>query len=87
MPIVTLPPEKNQPNKVPQHYWSGCRWVDEHSIDLQRRYPDKWVAVFEGAVVAAGTDLGEVRNVAKEKTGQTAIYVEFIEGKPRFYAR
>ncbi|MBI3920068.1 MAG: hypothetical protein HY318_01525 [Armatimonadetes bacterium] len=85
MPIIETTKEMMTPRKIPEYYWDASDWVGQHSIDLQREFPDHWIAVFDGQVVAAGKDLGEVRDEAEQETGVEDFYVEFIEGKPRFY--
>ncbi len=54
------------------------RWVDEHMPELVRRYPDKWIAVHGGSVLAAGADLGDVAATAKRQCDSDDLVFEFI---------
>jgi hypothetical protein len=54
------------------------RWVDEHMSDLIRQYPDQWVAVHGGRVLAAGPDLGDVAAAARQRCESDDIVFELI---------
>lgn len=42
-------------------------------------YPNKWIAVHKGKVVAVGDDSGSVERLAREKTGYRDIPVDFLD--------
>ena len=67
------------PPPIPRHHFEDTEWIGEHMAELRRKFPDQWVAVFHGEVIAAGTNLAEVEEVAHGKTGERDIAVELIE--------
>lgn len=85
MPIVNTPSERMKPYNVPGYYWDASAWVGENYQELHRLHPDHWIAVYQGEVVASSPDLGAVCDIAEARTGVQDFYVEFIEGKMRFY--
>jgi len=48
------------------------KWLREHSLELQERYPGMYIAVSKGEVVAADKDLRKVYNKARPH-GERAI--------------
>jgi hypothetical protein len=81
MPTTQLKPLTRQ-------YLEDEKWVNDHIVELTRNYPDQWIAVLKGRVVAAGKDRSEVerlgQQVAKE-AGQAYCLYELIESRFRFY--
>jgi len=52
------------------------KMIREQYIELQKRYPDKWVAISENKVIASGDSFGKVKAEAKQKA---KVYVmEYI---------
>jgi len=74
------------PPPTPKHYFEDQRWISEHILELIEKYPDQWVAVFHGEVIAAGKNLGEVERLAHEKTGERDIATRLIESGRKFYS-
>ena len=37
------------------------KMIREQYIELQKRYPDKWVAISENKVIASGDSFGKVK--------------------------
>lgn len=52
------------------------RWLRERSQELQERYPNMYVAVYKGKVVAADREFGKVYEKVKQ-LGEKAI-IEYI---------
>jgi len=52
------------------------RWLREHSQELQEKYPDMYVAVYKGKVIAVDKEFGRVYKKVKE-LGEKAV-VEYI---------
>lgn len=71
--------------KHPKRYWEDQNWAIEHYAELIKKYPDKWVAVVNKKVVAAGESIRKIREISKKKTGETLIPVLFIESSPAIY--
>ena len=90
MEMLTIPSDWPEdvpvPPPIPRHYFEGSEWIGEHMAELRRQYPDQWVAVYNGEVIAAGTNLGEVERVAHAKTGERDIAIELIESGVRFHS-
>ncbi len=61
------------------------RWIDEHMTDLVHRYPDQWVAVQNGVVLAAGAAMDEVARAAETKCQSYDIVLEFIHSGTRIF--
>ena len=71
--------------KHPKRYWEDEKWANEHYGELIKKYPDRWVAVVNKKVVAAGLDIKKIKAIARKKTGERLIPVFFIEGSPAIY--
>lgn len=39
---------------------SDVKWIRDHHSELQKKYPDMYVAIYEGEVVAADKEFGKV---------------------------
>jgi len=55
------------------------KWLREHSLELQERYPGMYIAVFEGRVIAADKDLKNVYDKARPY-GERAIIKYIFSG-------
>jgi hypothetical protein len=60
-------------------YCKDMDWAYANYADLERAYPNQWVAVVDGQVVAAGTDLGQVKSKAAQVTDRFDIAILFVE--------
>jgi len=63
----------------PEEFWDDMRWGRQHYSELVKNYPDKWVAIVDGEVVAVGDGVKEIRRTAREKTNREHIVTLFIE--------
>lgn len=52
------------------------RWIRQHTNELQQKYPDMYVAVYKGKVIAADKDMRKVYEAARPY-GEKAI-VKFV---------
>ncbi len=69
----------------PKRFFDDTRWICEN-VELNKQYPEQWIAVLNKEVVAAGTDLGEVERVARQKAeeaGEGQCVYWFVEGPIR----
>jgi hypothetical protein len=68
--------------KTPNIFWESFLWSEEHYEELAKKYPDKWVAIVDKEVAAAGDSIKDVEEEAENKTGKSRdeIPVVFIEG-------
>lgn len=60
-------------------YTRDYRWIARNYKKLSVKYPNKWVAVHGGRVIAVGDDLGTVEAAAQKKTGAKEIPVQFVD--------
>ena len=60
-------------------YLRDMDWAYAHYAELERAYPNQWVAVVEGRVVAAGPVLADVRAGAAKFTDRGDVAVLFVE--------
>jgi hypothetical protein len=72
---------------VPKTYWDDKDWIHAHTTELSYEYPDRWIAVADGKVVAAGKSLAKVEREAAKITGLKIrqISVFFIPGVDTIY--
>ena len=66
----------------PATYYEDVDWKDAHLSELTEEYPNEWIAVSEGGVVAADPELGKAMRRASQTTGrdEDEISVFFICG-------
>jgi len=57
-------------------------WIDEHYAELQRRYPNMYVAVSNRKVLAAGKEFGKVYDEAVQKVGKDFVTDYIYSGEP-----
>lgn len=61
-------------------------WMTEHAQELVEKYPDRWVAVYKGRVVAVGDDAAEASRLARKWEGPDCRpVIQFVEGKAYVY--
>jgi len=71
--------------KIPKRYWDDDRWAMEHYDNLMSKYPQKWVAIVNGKVVAVADGPKDAREKARKKTGKKYIPVTFVESGLNLY--
>lgn len=71
--------------QFPKRYWEDEKWAYSNYTELMKKYPDKWVAVVNKQVVAAGISIRKIKEIARKKTGEELIPVLFIESSPAIY--
>ncbi len=71
--------------KLPGYFWENRQWIFEHYNELTQNFADKWIAVFNGKVVASGNSISEVEKIAKKKIGEKCLPVTFIEKGVHIY--
>jgi len=54
------------------------KWIGEHYSELQRKYPDMYIAVKDGKVIAVGRKFGEVYNKAKKLAGEKNFAIDYM---------
>jgi hypothetical protein len=79
------PKEVPKPPPIPRRYFEDEKWFDQHENELAQQYPDQWVAVFHGKVIAAGKIAGEVQRLAHEKTNEHDIFIDLVTPTRKSY--
>ncbi len=69
----------------PKDFWEDLRWGEEHYMELQKKYKDKWVAIVEKEIISWGENIEEVENKAKKISGRKYIPVIFVESGAAIY--
>lgn len=57
-------------------------WLNSSYSKLQKSYPNMYVAVKDGKVIASGKEFGRVYDEAKEKVGEGFIMGYILSGEP-----
>ena len=57
-------------------------WLNAHYSELQKAYPNMYVAVKDGKVVAYGREFRKVYDEAREKVGEGFIVGYILSGEP-----
>lgn len=70
---------------LPPNYLTDRQWVQDHSTELVNQYPDQWVAVLNGSVIASGQSRGQSIEAAQRSHPGTIPYLCLIERHPRVY--
>ncbi len=74
-----IPTDIPPPPRADPRYFRDMDWAYAHYADLAKAYPNQWVAIVDGRVVAGGTDLGEVKSQAAQVTDRFDIATLFVE--------
>ncbi len=54
-------------------------WLTEHSVEIHRQYAGKWIAVYDGRVIAFADTATEVARLADEQCPQGGYLLEAVE--------
>lgn len=54
-------------------------WLVEHSIEIQKKYAGKWIAVHDGAVIGVGDTAPEAVEQAEQKAPGADYILEAID--------
>ena len=68
--------------KVPlpsAQYVRDAQWIARNYTRLSKKYPNQWVAVHKGKVVAVADDLGRARRMARKRTGTDEFPVQLVD--------
>ncbi len=71
--------------KIPKRFWEDMKWARTHESELLAKYRDKWVAIVNKKVVAAGKNLRKVEEDAMKITKKELFPTLFIEGGSAIY--
>jgi hypothetical protein len=59
---------------------ANCHWIQTEWSQLLRDYPDQWVAVDQGRVLAAGRNLSQVADQAEHSGASPDVVHQFVAG-------
>jgi len=54
------------------------KWIGEHYSELQRKYPNMYIAVKDGKVIVVGREFGEVYDKAKKIAGEEDFAIDYM---------
>lgn len=58
---------------------SDTAWIRDNWDMISKNYARRWIAVFQGSVIASGSDPGIVNLNAKEIAGNVPFTMKYIE--------
>ncbi len=70
---------------IPKRFWDDSKWAHEHIGELQEKYVDKWVAIYNKKVVAVADGPMDAEKEAQKKTGIKIIPVVFVESGNKIF--
>lgn len=66
-------------------YLRNSEWIYEHIDELTQRFPNQWIAVHNGAVIASGPDLSAVTRDAELVAPELEIACHFVNDGTLIY--
>jgi len=57
-------------------------WIDQHYSELMTKYPNMYIAVREGRILAAHKEFGKVYDEATKKAGKDFVTEYIFSGEP-----
>ena len=66
-------------------FWKDDHWAHKHYQDLIKKYPDKWVAVFNKKIISFGNNIKKVEKEAKKIIKDKEFPILFIEKGAHVY--
>jgi hypothetical protein len=72
-------PSALSPTPPSQDYWRDRQWIHDHYADLVNAYPNEWIAVHAGVVLASGRHLTAVEQTARAGCSAPDIVFQFID--------
>lgn len=73
--------------KATKEFWDDFRWGEQHQSEFLKKYRDRWVAIQNKKIIAAGSNLAQVEQEARRKTGKEWVPVLFVEGGEHIYVQ
>ncbi len=58
--------DKTRPPRLSRQYLRDQQWVFDHTPELEEKYPNEWIAVHNGEVIATGDKAFDVWHRAGE---------------------
>lgn len=65
--------------KPSRRYMRDCDWITRHFATLSKRYANRWIAVFDGKVVANGLDRSRVTAAARKRAKVDDIVCQYVD--------
>jgi len=73
MPAIEDPPP------LTQAYMDNSRWMLDHLPDLAQSYPNQWIAVYRGQVLAANSSLQIVHEASASVESPSDVVFHFVD--------
>lgn len=74
-----------EPKPLPRYVNEELDWAYSNYPELEKKYPNMWVAFYEKKILSAGKSLRSVLEEAREKVGLEDIPHLFIEKGMHIY--
>ncbi len=87
MPILWEEYTYPKHHPLPKGWLEDEKWADERMLELGRKYPNQWVAVYNKEVISFGTNLAEVERVAAEKAVDRPAHCFFAQHFARYRSK
>jgi hypothetical protein len=67
---------KDRPPRLSRQFLRDMQWVADHMNELVEKYPNQWIAVHKGEVIAQGEEAFDVwQNAGKLGLGQPYLWL------------
>lgn len=66
-----------------QHFEKDMDWISKRYTELANKYPEEYVAVYDGEVVGHSSDLNKLMGHLKKKYREAATYVAIQYVSPK----
>ncbi|MDZ7289678.1 MAG: DUF5678 domain-containing protein [candidate division KSB1 bacterium] len=80
----TVKIEKDRPPRLTRQFLRDRQWVADHMQELVEKYPDQWIMVYKGEVIAHGEEVWSKWRKADE-LGLEQPYISLIEREVHVY--
>jgi len=76
MPKVKTKSAKTRPPRLSRQYLRDQQWVFDHDSELEEKYPNEWIVVHNGEVLATGDKAFDVwRRAGELGLGQPFLFL------------
>lgn len=75
---------KDRPPRLSRQFLRDQQWVFDHMQELKEKFPDQWILVHKGEVIAHGEEATKSWGKAKE-LGLDQPYLHFVENQIYVY--
>ena len=70
---------------ISKGYDKNIKWACEHYIELQKKYPERWVAFHKGKAISNSKSLSQLKKLIDSLPNRNNIPLMFVEGRAHVY--